>query len=143
MRSTQIVTNDPGYKEFVRFCNSLRCPLCNSQLDGNISAKLATLYCVSDNSEYKIRCRPGETVPFWEEINFYYPQYQYEISSILDVNGQFITSINRYNMDASLKNRYKTLKRVFDFTGKRLMFFRSRMEEKVFLKKLKTYTIFS
>lgn len=136
------IVQDDSHKEFIRFCNELRCPLCQSQLDGNIQAKLATLYCCSNNEEYKIQCFPGDPLPFWEVLNFYYSQYQYEITSHL-ATGKYTTTIIRMNMDAEPKQRYKTRKKVFEFEGGRMLFFRARMEEDVFLKKLKLYQVFS
>jgi hypothetical protein len=144
MRYIEMSANDPQYKDFIKYCNTLRCPLCGSQLDGNISNKLAALYCVSNNSEYQLQLHSNEEDPFWEEINYYYSQFQYEITSVkLGAKDQYRTLINRLNMDAHPDHRYKTREKIFEFTGKKLLFFRSRMEEKVFLKKLKTYTLFS
>ena len=132
----------PLDKEFVKFCNSLRCPLCNSQLDGAIFHKLARLYCVLDNNEYKVIWKPNETIPDNEVITYTYSQYQY----VIEYGGDFYTDprtiITRYNMDAAPQYRKSTAKEVFRCSG-RVTFFRKRLEEDIFLNKLKTYQVFS
>lgn len=130
-------------KEFLLFCNSLRCPLCGSQLDGNVHPKRSLLYCVHNNEEYKVEWVLGEDTPKSEVINFWYPQYQYKISSTKNSLGTFDTLINRYNMDAAPQFRERTAVKVFEYTGERLEFFRYRMDEEKFLKKLKIYNILS
>lgn len=142
MRPVQIQYDNPSHKQFVRFCNTLRCPLCGSQLDGNIHAKKAQLYCVSDNNEYKATWLPGKTEPEYELITFNYPQYQYVIEYGKDYWNNNQTIINRYNLDVIPFHRASTRKEMFKATG-RFLFFRSRMEENVFLKKLKLYNVFS
>ncbi len=143
VRPVQIQYVNDQHKEFVRFCNTLRCPLCGSQLDGNIHPKKARLYCVGNNEEYKVHYLPGDPEPDTETLEFWYSQYSYKISTMRNSFGQFETYIDRYNMDAHPLQRSKTRKRVFSYKGDRLLFFRSRMEEDVFLKKLKTYNVFS
>jgi hypothetical protein len=142
VRSVQIQYVNDAHKQFVRFCNSLRCPLCNGQLDGGIHAKLARLYCVNDNNEYKVTWAPGKTNPDYELISYTYPQYQYVIEYGSDWVGNTNTIINRYNMDAHPIHRAKTKVEVFR-CGSRLSFFRKRLEEDVFLNKLKLYNVFS
>lgn len=133
-----LIQNDsPPYKLFKKFCDTLRCPLCNGQLDGNIHEKKASLYCVNDNSEYKCDWLPGQSEPEFEQITFTYSQYQYVI-----LYSNLKTIIDRYNMDAHPIQRYKTKKEIFKKSG-RLLFFRKKIEESVFLEQLKTYIIFS
>jgi hypothetical protein len=143
MNATQIASKDPQYKEFAKFCNTLRCPLCKSQLDGNIHAKEAKLYCVGNNAEYKCEWHPGDDTPFFERITYWYPQYMYEISIHRQSMHVFDTRIDRLNMDVIPMYRHTTRKRMFDFNGDRILFFRQRMEENIFLKKLKMYNVFS
>ncbi len=142
-RPVQIQYVDDKHKEFVRFCNTLRCPLCGSQLDGPIHQKKAELYCVGNNDEYIARWFPDQSEPDMETIKYWYPQYQYVIGVRRIGPGSFNTVINRYNLDVLPMHRASTRKEVFSFQGQRIPFFRSRMEEDVFLKKLKTYNVFS
>ena len=92
------VVQDTSYKEFKQFINSLRCPLCNSQLDGNVHPKEARIYCVTDNNEYKATWHPNQESPEFELIHYTYPQYGYEII-IRKIGDEFRTSICRFNMD--------------------------------------------
>lgn len=142
LRPVQITYINNQHKEFVKFCNNLRCPLCNGQLDGNIHAKLARLYCVNDNSEYKTTWSPNKIEPDFELIIYTHAQYQYIIEYGTDWLNNKQTIINRYNMDAHPSHRHKTKKEVFKYSG-RLLIFRKRMEEEIFLEKLKTYNLFS
>jgi len=143
MPTTQILYVNDKHKEFVKFCNSLRCPLCGGQLDGLINHKKANLYCVNDNDEYKANWLPDASAPDFERIVYTYSQYQYIIEYDSDYyGGNFTTTINRYNMDAAPMYRKSTAKEVFQCNG-RITFFRKRLEEDVFLNKLKTYQVFS
>lgn len=139
MRPLAILYIDDKHKEFVKFCNSLRCPLCSAQLDGAIHKKKANLYCVNDNNEYKTIYVPDVPEPTYELITYTYTQYQYVIEYC---GNPSLTIINRYNMDASPLYRNSTKQEVFKCNG-RLTFFRKRLEENVFLNKLKTYQVFS
>lgn len=146
VRPVQIQYVDDNHKKFAAYCNSLRCPLCGSQLDGLIHQNKARLYCVGNNNEYKVHLVPNQDIPDFEFISFWYPQYQYCITTIYNQfnSGKFDTSIDRYNMDAHPSKRLQTIKNVFSvIRGERLLFFRKRMEEKEFLNKLKIYNIFS
>jgi len=135
--------NDSSFIEFKQFVNSLRCPLCNSQLDGNLHPKKAELYCVSNNDEYSGKWFPDSKLPTYEVIRYFYSQYEYVISVNKVGEDQFWTQINRYNRDVIPYYKLSTCKKLFNFTGDRLLFFRKRMEEKEFLDKLKLYNVFS
>jgi len=128
---------------FKQFCNSLRCPLCDGQLDGNIHPKKAKLYCCNNNAEYGCTWLPGSPVPEFEQLVYWYPQYEYRISSRKTGFNTVESYIDRYNLDVIPFYRASTRKRVFDYSGPRVIFFNKRMEEKVFLKKLKTYNVFN
>ncbi|CAB4196844.1 hypothetical protein UFOVP1290_364 [uncultured Caudovirales phage] len=133
----------PPDKEFVKFCNSLRCPLCGSQLDGNIAFKHASLYCCESNVEYTSIWKPGISDPESENLQYNFSQYRYDIYIVRLMNDKYSTKIHRYNLDVSPKYISTTRKEVFNYEGPRILFFRKRMSEQEFLKKLKTYTIFS
>ena len=126
-------------------CNKLRCPLCKSQLDGSISYSQASLYCANDNSEYIVVWKPNQKDPQLEEIRYYYSQYEYVIYTSKDSEdpNRFLTIICRYNRDISLRYKLATCQQLFYYIGRRFLFYYTRMEENVFLHKLKTYRIFS
>jgi hypothetical protein len=132
----------PKDKEFIKFCNSLRCPLCGSQLDGNIHPKKAALYCATNNDEYVADWSANSTVPTQERINYYYGDYQYEILTVQGTDN-YHTVIYKINLSLNKILRYAERKKIFEMVGPRLIFFRKRMEEKEFLNKIKLYNVFS
>ena len=138
----QIASNETK-QIFVKYCNSLRCPLCKSQLDGKISNFVARLYCISDNNEYKCTVSHGMTLVY-EKIKFYYSSSLYEIEIGLNSfsNNEYYTSIDKLNAEVLPQFREATRHNIFNCAGK-IPFFRERMEEKVFLNKLKLYNVFS
>lgn len=140
---TDAVLNDPGFRRFNKFCNSLRCPLCKSQLDGNIHPKEAKLYCVANNDEYICRWLPGDETPASEMIRYWYSEYEYDILITRYGDSSFRTQIIRYNRNVNPIYRNKSRKEMFDLTGARVLFFRHRMSEEEFLNKLKLYSVFS
>lgn len=142
----EIATLPQPSKEFKSFCNSLRCPLCGSQLDGNIHPKRAQLYCVRDNREYLGIWMLSESVPESEMLVYWYSEYEYEIHisrNWLKGSDVFDISVLRYNSGVNPIYKSRSCKIMFQFSGQRLLFFRQRMEEETFLKKLKTYQVFS
>lgn len=138
---TLIVSDE--FKNFKKLCNDLRCPLCGSQLDGNIHPKEGKLYCASNNEEYKCTWFPGDNEPYMEYTKFWYYPYEYLISCEKVMSGDYHTMIDRYDMDASLIHKSSTRVRLFSYKGPRLLAFRQRMEAEQFLKKLKTVMVFS
>lgn len=130
------------HKEFAKFCNSLRCPLCGAQLDGLINRYKSDLYCVNDNREYKVTYQSGIDDPIDEQITYWYTQYEYIVRA-QRWNNAFITTITRYNSEMVGYHKTNSAKVVFKYNGDRIPFFRKRMDEDVFLEKLKTYQLFS
>jgi hypothetical protein len=130
-------------KDFVKFCNSLRCPICDSQLDGNILPKKALLYCCVNNSEYSGVWLLQESLPEEERSIYYYADFEYEINVRRQGPTTFYTTIDRYNTGTTKFYREQSRKRLFDITGNRIVFFHKRLEEAAFLKKMKTYILFS
>jgi hypothetical protein len=143
VRPVDIAYVDDPYRRFKKFCDSLRCPLCGSQLDGNIHKREAKLYCVNNNDEYGCRWSPGQNEPDMECLKFWYPQYQYIIGITRLSPNKFQMVVDRYNLDVVPFYRNSTRVELFNYTGQRLLIFRQRMEEEIFLKKLKTYNVFS
>jgi hypothetical protein len=130
-------------KVFKDFCNSLRCPLCNSQLDGNIHPKKADLYCITNNEEYRCHWFPNQAEPEMELIKLWYYPYEYVIESQQLISGNYLLFIDRYNMDANLNYRSSTCVELFEYSGPRILAFRQRMTQQQFLNKLKTIQVFS
>jgi hypothetical protein len=130
--------------DFKKFCNALRCPLCNSQLDGNVHRAEAHLYCVENNSEYTAEYQSLLTIPIAETLSFWYTQYQYKIYTLLESDLQtYDITVNRFNLDTHPDKIYQTREMIINFQSKKNTFFHKRMEESVFLNKLKTIITFS
>ncbi len=153
-RDIGIAYMDEDHKQFKRFCNTLRCPLCSCQLDGPIYKSQAELYCVTNNAkymcqwftsnaEYVCRWTPNRDEPQMECLKFWYYPYEYVISVQHQTTGNFLTVVNRYDMDVVPIHKASTRVELFSHKGCRLLAFRRRMGEAEFLKKLKTYTVFS
>lgn len=143
MNLTQVKYVNDTHKEFFKFCNSLRCPLCGMQLDGNITSKKADLYCVGNNDEYKCQWFPGQDEPETEHIQYWFSEFEYVIQATRQGPNMYKTVINRFNLNVIPRYRQSTRKEMFSLAGSRILFFRKRMEEEVFLTKLKLYNVFS
>jgi len=139
----EVATLPKPDKAFKDFCNNLRCPLCDSQLDGNIHIKKAELYCVVNNDEYRVAWVPHLDHPYWEKIKYWYTQYMYIIHIQYSGGSIFDMYVYRCNMDAHPSQRNKTMRLIFNYSGNRILAFRQRMEEAQFLKKLQTIKVFS
>lgn len=134
---------DEEHKKFKKFCDTLRCPLCGSQLDGNVHHKEAKLYCVNNNDEYRCFWYPDQIEPAYECLKFWYYPYEYEITTSLSTSLDFHTNICKYDMDVNPIHKSSTRIELFKYQGPRILAFRRRMEEEQFLKKLKTIKVFS
>lgn len=129
-------------KDFLKFCNSLRCPLCGSQLDGKIHVIHSQLYCVNNNDEYIVSYYSNLEFPQFEKIKYYYPQYNYIVISEKHHNdNEYYNTISRANTDNL--PIYQVPELILEYNGDRPSYFRKRMEEKEFLNKLKLYLVFS
>jgi len=67
-------------KDVKKFFDDLRCPLCDGQLDGSIHHIISKLYCVNDNSEYKVDWVPFQEHPNYETIVHTFGNYQYRLA---------------------------------------------------------------
>lgn len=135
--------NASEFPDYAKFINSLRCPLCGSQLDGNCHPNGSQLYCILDNEEYKCGWMFGCDEPTYEDIRHTFSQYQYLIKSKRKAPNTYNTIIFRYNMDYVPRLRHHSIIEMFSIIGPRLLFFRTRMDEKSFSNKLKLYSVFS
>jgi hypothetical protein len=138
----KILPKIPPDKEFIKFCNSLRCPLCSSQLDGGIHPYRTSLYCAANNAEYRVTWVNGMTDPEYEEIVYWFGHYRYNIRMSCS-NNTCTTIIDRYDTDMSPLHINSSQKRMFKVTGPKLSFFRKRMDEATFISKLSLYNVFS
>lgn len=131
----------PQNNKFKTYCNSLRCPLCGAQLDGNIHPKGASLYCVNDNDEYTIKLNPNFDKPINETLKHIFNDYEYLIS-ITRVFDSWRSIILRVSTDIHPEMRYRYWEEIFRFEG-RITFFRKKLNKEEFIRKLKIYNVFS
>ena len=130
-------------KEFKKFCYDLRCPLCGSQLDGNLNLKRADLYCVSDNQEFVVSYFPGENYTNYHTIRlrFFPNEYLFEIQFSRD-GGFKYSSVKIINMELQRRiglNEAKTLLNVNADVSHLV----TLKDEKEIVAKLKLYSTFS
>lgn len=143
IRPVDISYVDEAHKAFKRFCDNLRCPLCDAQLDGNVHHKKAELYCVTNNDEYRCRWFPGDNEPEMECIKFWYYPWEYVIGIKRFGPGNYRMTVDKYQMDVNQIHRNSTRVELFNYKGPRILALRQRMDEEQFLKKLKTIKVFS
>jgi hypothetical protein len=130
-------------KEFKKFCNDLRCPLCGSQLDGNLNFKRADLYCVSDNQEFAISYFPEENCTNWKtfRLKFFPNEYLFEIRFSRD--GAFkYSSVRCINMELRPGIAYNEAKRLLSADAD-ISHLATIKDEKELIGKLKLYNTFS
>lgn len=123
-------------KELKKYCNSLRCPFCNCQLDGNIKSAYARLYCCQNNEHY--RCEVNNTGIVYQKLVHYFTQYKYVFHYYTE---PALTTINRINTDNH--PAYQKEEFITRFNGRTPKFFFNIIDkEETFLEKLKLYLVF-
>lgn len=128
--------------EFVQFCNALRCPLCGSQLDGNIHPKRANLYCVEDNTEYRCVWIYGDKEPQFEQIIHYAFEYEYEF--LFQRNGtERQTVLTRYYRNVNQNYRNAGKQAMMNIEAHIPLGFRRRLTEQEVSDRLKMYMVFT
>ncbi len=139
---TDVVLNDTKFREFRKFINSLRCPLCNSQLDGNLHPKESRLFCSQSTNEYVATFIPSMSEAYTENIIHIFDQFEYNVYSIRFKN-LFQTNITRFRNDFIPRYKQESRKELLEVIGPRIQFFRKKMDEKTFLNKLKFYSLYN
>lgn len=125
-----------------KFINSLRCPLCGSQLDGNL---FSNIYCVAANNEYVAWYRAGDKIPHIEHIMITFEdikkQYYIYYSEIV---GTII-----YELDLQFPEKYKYENKIKILEiknirlSKLLKLDQLKLNQKEFLEKISIYQTFS
>lgn len=130
-------------KEFKKFCLDLRCPICGSQLDGNLKPKRADLYCVSDNQEFMISYFPEDDSTNHQTFAIKFFPNEYIFTSKFRRDGGFQHStVKLVNMELHRRiglNEAKTLLNV----SVNLSHLAAIKDEKEMVAKLKLYNTFS
>lgn len=126
---------------FKKFCNDLRCVLCGSQLDGAVYKNKARLYCVSNNKEYKAEFSEDYSFPINETVSHIFTHFEYEFH-VKFIDGLFYSCL--YKKDLSLNEIYQEKDKVLLLKcNSKLDWFRQRLSEEEFNKKIKIYSLFS
>lgn len=141
MNNSHVQYKNESHKEFYKYCNALRCPLCNSQLDGGIYEKSASLYCSSFSDEYNLRVKSNKEVIF-ETVNHYYDSFRYEVTTNF-LNNKYIISVNRFSLLVKPSITHTTRVHILSFkTNNKIVLFSSRIKEADLLEKIKKYSLF-
>lgn len=139
-------------KEFLKFCNDLRCPICQSQLDGQIGKTEARLYCVANYDEYGCNYDIDHNL-LYERYQFIF-DYRTEIYNIIQnkislkdkPEANYHLQIFIDNGEIKPQYREKVRKILIDSYLEKPYLFNNRKREltkEQFLKKIQIYNILS
>ncbi len=142
MTTEQALAQKEKQKKLERFCNTLRCPLCEAQLDGGVFPGEARLFCRANPEEYACVYTPNLTEPVNSSISLTYDCNQYEVMHFRTQSGSYINTVFVIDLTMRVDLRQKFKKKMFDFEGSRLIVPKTTTEAGL-LSKFKTYIIFS
>lgn len=130
-----------------KMANSLRCPLCGSQLDGHVSHQVARLQCVSNPDEYSVVQYRNSIIPKIEIARVSDDFNKYELSYVfINIDDQefnvYEITINRIDLTLPLVHQNKFKKNVFYHTGRKFLPINKDLTAKNILSKLEIYQIF-
>lgn len=142
MPSNKIFTpQEIAHKKFI---NSLRCPLCGSQLDGN---PFLNIYCVAAEYEYMASYLIGEKVPDFEDILITFEDLQIQYRICYSSGPDYGTTLYQLDMQLPEKMRYHHRKTILEIRGVRLTNLLKlqdlKLDKEKFLEKIKLYSTFS
>lgn len=130
-------------RDYKRFINSLRCPMCGAQLDGNIHLMRSLLECRGSPDEYKCGYYNKQTYPKHETFKIIMNKFEYEAHvSTLD-SGELETVISSYDMGWTEYTRPKSKKILYVIPGRAVGLFINKISVEKFEEKLKIYNTFS
>jgi len=130
-----------------KFANALRCPLCDSQLDGLVSHAEARLNCVADANEYSVWYR-GRGLAKRESARVSNEFITYELIYFLeglDDEEVPLYSICVNELDRSIPRldiREKCKKQIFRYYGKKFLPINKNLNIENLFRKLEIYQIF-
>lgn len=103
-------------QEMLYFVNKLRCPICKSQLDGEVNGKRAGLYCCDDSKEYTAEYSENKTLKYCS-FRICYEQLSYLIVCNLMQNSLYDVRIFEIDLSLTLIYQDKYRKLLFSYTG--------------------------
>ncbi len=144
LTSDQLARMKELEREFVKFCNTLRCPLCSAQLDGGVSATSANLYCRANPEEYKANYFKNDPVFYKRVARLNFNAIQYRITTYHDSpDSKYKNYISKLDLSIAREDlREKAAVKMFEMEGSCLPL-KFETNEKIFLEKVRTFIIFS
>lgn len=129
-------------KEMKAFCNQQRCPLCDSQLEGQVGFDRATLYCVANEKEYKVAYKFGFEKPIWSRTTYFTTHFAYEVDNKHLLDELYENVI--YKVDLSYNEKFQQISKqeILKYEGS-LLRFKTGLTEDQLLEKIKLYNLFS
>jgi hypothetical protein len=132
-------------KQFTKFCNTLTCPMCGSNLDGNVQVKHADLFCRAYPEEYECRIKNGDSFPFIRTKRVSFESFQYEEKADLvqfkDGSSEWHCTLSKIDLSMRSDLRYKFKEKLLFYFEDDFNFYKFK-SEKEFKDYLKTYLIF-
>lgn len=132
-------------KEMIKFCNTLRCVVCDGQLDGPVYANEARLYCVYDNHHYNARFNKEKKITY-SIATYEFDHFEYEhIINRNSYNKNFSYSNHLYKLDRDLIPKFRQKEKVLicSYEGDYNFEFPKNLTEEEFVYKIKFYMTFS
>lgn len=133
-----IVPDDPLRKEFIKFINTLRCPICKSNLDGSVG-EITNIYCRLDPDEYNAQYQQGTKTLLMDSIKCNDWKNDWKIDHQRLENNKYKTTVwILIEAGFSLPQH----KFVMEHEGE-ILFSASDFNEESFFKKMELYDVFS
>lgn len=130
-------------RDYKKFINALRCPICKAQLDGNIHLMRSELECRGNPLEYRCYFSNKQTEPYLEVLSIYYDDFQYEMKIRPQGNHRYESIIDRYDLSFLPDKKHLSIVRLYRVPANLSELFTKRPSQKDLLKKMKMYNLFS
>jgi len=139
--SVTIQPDDPLRKEFIKFINTLGCPICGAGLDGSIDSSEADLYCRNNPDEYHANYLQGWFVPMRDCIRVHYGSMIYQIKH--QHLGYNIFKTDIFKMPENWRETLtKSVDKVMEHEGE-ILFGATDFNLNLFIEKIEMYDVFA
>lgn len=129
-----IQPDDPYRRQFIKFINTLRCPICQAGLDGSISDE-ANIYCRFNPDEYHAQYKQGTFIPVRDSICFEDWKIDHQ-----QLSGNKYKTTVWYMLESGFS--LPQHKFVLEYEGE-MLFSATSFNEDEFLNKMELYDVFS
>jgi len=131
-------------RQMMVIADSLRCPLCNSQLDGGVYPERFKLECSANPIEYIVSYQNGINEPIYESIRLRYDLEMYEQTIYRYSEDSYQLDLFLIDPTIPLDRAFKFKKKIWTFSGKnRMQIIKSAMPYKKLKEKLKKLSLFA